>query len=233
MRIGMFDSGIGGLTVLKQFIKHQPNNEYIYFGDTLNVPYGDKTKEELLKLSTNIIKFLENKNVDIIIIACGTVSSNIYEELKQITNIPIYNIISETIKYVENKKYENILLMATSATVNSHVFKNNLNNITELACPKLVPLIENKNDLELDLQVKEYLLKTNKIDAIILGCTHYPIIKDIIKKNTTNEIELIDMGEVLAKSLKLQPTNSGLELYFSKKDYKLEENIKTILGDLC
>ena len=82
MRVGMFDSGIGGLTVLNSFLKYHPNNEYIYYGDTLNVPYGTKTKEELFELSTKIIRFLENKNVDIIVIACGTVSSNIYEKLK-------------------------------------------------------------------------------------------------------------------------------------------------------
>ena len=126
MRIGMFDSGVGGLTVLKSFIKYHPNNEYFYYGDTLNVPYGDKTKEELLELSKKIIKYLENKKVDIIIIACGTISSNVYDDLTKITNIPIYSIIKETINYVLDRKYNKTLLIATSATVNSHIFKNNI-----------------------------------------------------------------------------------------------------------
>ena len=126
MRIGMFDSGVGGLTVLKAFLKKHPNNEYVYYGDTKNVPYGNKTKEELLKLSTGIIKYLESKNVDIIIIACGTVSSNIYEELKQVTKIPLYSIIEEIPNYIEEKEYKHVTVMATSATINSHIFKQKI-----------------------------------------------------------------------------------------------------------
>ena len=89
MRIGVFDSGLGGLTVLEALIKKNPQNEYVYFGDALNIPYGDKSKEELLKLSSKIVKFLESKKVDIIVIACGTLSSNVYSELDDLTTTPI------------------------------------------------------------------------------------------------------------------------------------------------
>jgi len=102
MKVGIFDSGIGGLTVLKNLYKHYPNNEYIYFGDTLNLPYGTKTKEELKKLASNDVDFLLDKNVDIIIIACGTVSSNCINYLNHKYNIPIYDIISPTINYLNN-----------------------------------------------------------------------------------------------------------------------------------
>ena len=232
MRIGMFDSGIGGLTVLKAFLKKYPNNEYIYYGDTLNVPYGDKRKEELLKLSNNIIKFLENKNVDMIIIACGTISSNVYEQLKEIAKVPLYNIIDEVPKYIENKKYKNVLVMATTATINSHVFKQKIKiPVTEIACPKLVPLIENK-DKNIDEVIKEYI-KDIKTDAIILGCTHYPIIKNKIKKIIGENVDVIDMGEVLADKIAIKNSIHKVELFFSKKTNNLEENIKEILGEVC
>ena len=104
MRIGLFDSGVGGLTVLKTLINKYPNNEYIYYGDTLNVPYGNKSKEELLKLSRHNIEFLLSKKVDMIIIACGTVSSNCLTELKKEYRIPIYSIIEPTINYLNNSK---------------------------------------------------------------------------------------------------------------------------------
>lgn len=232
MRIGMFDSGIGGLTVLKAFLKKYPNNEYIYYGDTLNVPYGDKSKEELLKLSTNIIKFLESKNVDIIIIACGTISSNVYEELKEICKVPLYNIIEEIPNYIEEKKYRHVVVIATNATINSHIFKQKIKiSVTEIPCPKLVPLIENKDE-SIDNVIKEYI-NNIKADAIILGCTHYPIIKDKIRKIIGKNIDIIDMGEVLANRISLKDSVHRVELFFSEKTENLEENVREIIGEIC
>ena len=106
MKIGLFDSGIGGLNVLKEFINKYPSNHYIYYGDTLNVPYGEKSKEELLNLSSKIIEFFEEKQVSLIIIACGTVSSTCLEELRKKTAIPIFDIISPTINYLKREKWE-------------------------------------------------------------------------------------------------------------------------------
>ena len=231
MRVGMFDSGIGGLTVLNSFLKYHPNNEYIYYGDTLNVPYGTKTKEELFELSTKIIRFLENKNVDIIVIACGTVSSNIYEKLKEITSIPIYSIISELPEYIEKNNYKNILALATQATINTHVFKNTLkSNVIEVACPKLVPLIEEKNEEKLSEVIKEYLVDADKVDSIILGCTHYPLIRKIIEKNINQNIDIIELGELLAQKIKIKESFQNIELYFSMETEKLRENIQDILS---
>ena len=111
MRVGVFDSGIGGLTVLKTLIDKYPKNDYIYYGDTLNLPYGSKTKEELLELSKNDVEFLLSKNVDIIIIACGTVSSNCLTYLKDNYSIPIYDIISPTIKYLNKLNINNLYVL--------------------------------------------------------------------------------------------------------------------------
>lgn len=231
MRIGLFDSGIGGLTVLKAFVKYHPNNEYFYYGDTLNVPYGDKSIDELKTYTTKAVEYLLNKKIDILVIACGTVSANLYDYIKKSINIPVYSVISEIPKYIEQNNYKKTLAMATQAAINSHAFKNTIKSeVIELACPKLVPLIENDKKDELKLVVQDYLKDYNDIDSIILGCTHYPLIKDIIKEYVGNNVSLIDMGEILAQSIKTKDTNYSLELFFTKRTEILDKKIKEILN---
>ena len=228
MKIGVFDSGIGGLTVLKRLIDRYPNNEYIYYGDTKNIPYGDKSIEELKVLASNIVDFLINKKVDMIVIACGTVSSNLSDYLKEKYNIKIVDIISPVINYLNNSEYEKIGVIATTATINSKIFSRNINkDIKEVACPMFVPIIENNNLSELENGFNIYLTDLKDRDIIVLGCTHYPIIKDEIHKFLNNNIKLLDMAECIDNI-----TNEGkanIELYFSELDDKLIDNIKTIL----
>lgn len=230
MRIGLFDSGIGGLTVLKAFIKYHPNNEYFYYGDTLNVPYGDKSIDESYNCVQNIINYLKNKKVDMIIIACGTVSANLYERLKNEIDIPIYSVISNIPKYIEENNYKKTLVMATTATINSHIFKKTLKNeVIEVACPKLVPLIEKGNYNLIDETLDEYLKDTEGIDSLVLGCTHYPLVKENIRKKIGREVSILDMGEILAKSIKTKDSFYKLDLYFSKKTEELDKNVNFIL----
>ena len=225
MRIGVFDSGLGGLTVLEALIKKNPQNEYVYFGDTLNIPYGDKSKEELLKLSSKIVKFLESKKVDIIVIACGTLSSNVYSELDDLTTTPIYDILSPTREFLENQKLNNLAVIATEMTIKSGVFGS---DIISIACPKIVPLIEaGKSDSEEMQKVLEGYLKDKNIDNLVLGCTHYPLVKEQIKKIKPN-INFIDMGEILAENLKIEPSKYQLDLYFSS----LNETIKSLVANM-
>ena len=159
MRIGVFDSGLGGLTVLDSLIKKYPNNEYIYFGDTLNMPYGGKTKEELYELSSKIVEFLKSKKVDLIIIACGTVSSNNYLELKRNFDIPIYDILTPTINYLNQSNLSNIGVIATEMTIKSGIFNNVNKPVIQIYCPKFVPLIENNmiDTIEMENAINEYL----------------------------------------------------------------------------
>ena len=230
MRIGLFDSGVGGLTVLNSFIKYHPNNQYFYYGDTEHVPYGEKTKEQLYEYVKEIIKYLKEKEVDMIVIACGTVSANLYDRLKEELDIPIYSVISELPKYIEEKKYKKTLVMATNATINSHVFKKILNNdVVEVACPKLVPIIESGNYDLLDEALDEYLKDLDGVDSIILGCTHYPIVRDYIRNKIGESIDIIDMGEVLAQNIDVIDSNKRIDLFFSKKTNQLNENVNKIL----
>lgn len=230
MRIGIFDSGIGGLTVLKSIINHHPNNEYIYYGDTLNLPYGNKTISKLRELSCNDIEFLISKKVDIIIIACGTVSSNCLNYLKSKYQIPIYDIITPTIEYLNNSNYHNIGIIATERTIDSHIFKNNINkNIYEIKTPELVPLIESNNLDNLDNIIDNYLKNyKNKIDLLVLGCTHYPIIKNKLEKYFKNKIEILDMSKLLLNRISEDHIQS-VTIYFSSLSEILIENTKRIL----
>ncbi len=215
MKIGIFDSGIGGLTVLKELLKYK--NEYYYYGDNINIPYGTKTKHELQILASKIIEFLISKNVDMIIIACGTISSNIYEYLKNKYDIPIYDIISPTLNYLKDKSY---YTFATPMTCRSKIFNN------AIECPLLVPLIENGKNVTDAL--KEYLNKIPTNSNLVLGCTHYPILTHEIL-NIRPDLNLINMGKILGESLNLNSNKLKIRLYFSKVDINLLDNINKII----
>ena len=228
MKIGMFDSGIGGLNVLNEFIKKYPNNHYIYYGDTKNIPYGDKTKEELLKLSKEIINFFENKKVDLIIIACGTISSNCFNELKSITKIPLYNVIDPTINCLKKLNLDKVLVIATNRTIDSHIFKNNLNNVIELKTPEFVMMLE--NNLIDENVIANYLKDYKDINGLVLGCTHYPLLLDYLKKYLDKKTIIIDMGKVLVNEINIKnDSDYQVELYFTKMNKVLESNINNII----
>ena len=227
MRIGVFDSGLGGVNVLSNLIKKYPNNEYIYFGDTKNLPYGDKTKEELLKLSSEAIDFLLTKNVDIIIIACGTISSICYNDIKNKYNIPIYDIISPTINYLKESNYNKIGVIGTNRTIESKIFNINNKDILMKSTPNLVPIIENNLINEKENEINNTISCFKDYDILVLGCTHYPLIKPICDKLG---IKTLDMGEILSNTINL--TNDGkhsVELYFSLVSVNLITNINNIL----
>ena len=230
MRIGLFDSGVGGLNVLKEFIKKYPNNTYYYYGDTKNVPYGDKDKETLLKLSTNIIRFFEQKQVDLIVIACGTISASCYNELKKITNIKIIDIITPVISYLTSLKEKNISVFATKRTIESHIFKNNLKEkeVLEVATLEFVPMIESfKIDTNI---IKNYVNLIKNTEVLVLGFTHYPLLETEIKKYLTKDILIINMGVVLVSSTELKNNSlPSVNLYFTKIDDSLKKNIDLIL----
>lgn len=228
MRVGIFDSGIGGLTVLKELIAKYPHNQYFYFGDNTHMPYGSKSKEELKKLSQNNIEFLLSKNVDIIIIACGTVSANLGSYLKRKYQIPIYDVISPTIKFLNNSDFNKIGLLATEMTIKSKVFDKVKKELFSVACHLLVPLIEANEDATMELQ--KYLKKLPKdIDALVLGCTHYPILVDEIKSKITT-IDIINMGQVLCEDVNIiSGKETKIRLYFGKVNHQLIENIDRII----
>jgi len=224
MKIGILDSGIGGLTVLKSLLRKCPDHEYIYYGDTIHLPYGEKSREEIIGYANNIINFFESENIDLIIIACGTLSSN-KEFLK--SKKRLIDIISPLKGKLDN--YNKISIMATPLSIKTNAFKKYINTKIDLiSCPKLVPIIESEDYSDLDNVLEKYLENSIDSDALILGCTHYPIVKDSIIKFFNKEIICLDKFVVEMLS-ELKPGKSSLKLYFSKIDEILIKNVKKIL----
>jgi glutamate racemase len=191
--IGIFDSGLGGLTVVREIKKKHANASFIYLGDTARVPYGTRSPETIRKFAEEDTQFLIDKNVDLIVVACNTVSSLALDVVKRHSSVPVYGVIEpamqKAIEVSENKK---IGLVGTRATINSDAYKS----VTMRShASMLVPLIEEGfiNGKEIDLFIAKYFAGfVDNVDTLILGCTHYPIIKKEIDKYLQNKINLID-----------------------------------------
>lgn len=217
--IGIFDSGFGGITILRELLKLMPNENYIYLGDNKNIPYGDKSKKEIIKLSSKMADFLINKNCKILVIGCNTISASASEILKEKYNIPIIEVISNACAEVNKISKNNISIMATDFTVKSKIYLKKIkeNNkeikITQIVCKKLCPMIESDwESFEDRFEVlNNYIKKINpNSDSLLLACTHYPlIIKDIKKvlkenknKNRNNIKKIIEPSRPTALSVK-------------------------------
>ena len=208
--IGIFDSGVGGLTVVDKVSKLLPNEDVIYFGDTARVPYGNKSKATVTRFSRDIIRLLLKFRVKLIIIACNTASSLSANTLKRETRVPVVEVIvpgvKEALLATRNKR---IGVIGTSATISSGVYKKHIKAldkkafVAQGACPLFVPLVENKYlSGEITLKIaKKYLspLLKARIDTLILGCTHYPLLKAAIKKIAGRDVRLIDSSSSVAR----------------------------------
>lgn len=208
--IGMFDSGVGGLTVYKEIRKKFPNENIIYLGDTKSFPYGSKSKESIINLTKQGIDFLINKNVKAVIIACGTATSQALETVKELYSIPIIGIIEPTAKYIAKKtNLHKIGIVATAGTIRSNGWANNLLKyrddleIINRPCPLLAPMAEEGwiNNEIAKLSVHEYMHGLHDVDALILGCTHYPLFADIFKAELKENAEIINTGTIIANEL--------------------------------
>lgn len=203
--IGIFDSGIGGITIFRKIIKKLPNCNYIYYSDSANNPYGDKNKEELIKCVNNVISFLINNNCKIIVIACNTASTIVNHFRKKYSNI-IFIATEPAYKMVYDNNYNGkTLVMATKGTIESEKFlklyhKYDNNNTILLPCVGLADLIENNKIDEIDDYLKEHLSIYKDISNVVLGCTHYPLIKDNISKVLGN-VNFYDGSEGISKQL--------------------------------
>lgn len=239
MNLGVFDSGLGGLTVLKEILKNNSFAKIVYFGDTARVPYGDRDRETLFKFAKEDISFLRSKGVDEIVIACGTISSNVLNDIKGDYDFPLTGIIDAACKDALNKtKNKKIGVIATKATINTGAFKNKLleldNNleVSEVACPKLTILIEQGkiNTKEMDEALNEYLCNFKDIDTLILGCTHYPLLSDKINDYFKNKVNLINSGTVISQEIfKGDTVKPEIEFYVSGDKETFIENGKKFL----
>ena len=220
--IGIFDSGIGGLTIAKAVTDLLPNEQIIYFGDTAHLPYGDKSPQLIQSFATQITThLLERENCKAIVVACNTASATSYEFLRDHYkgDVPIINVIDPIIEaIVADTEISKVGLIATKTTVESGVYQEKLTRrkpniqFEVLATPLLAPMIEEGfgNDEISQAVISNYIKTLKNIDALILGCTHYGLIKEEINQFFKHEIKLFDSGKILAQKLKNILDHEGL-----------------------
>ena len=211
MKIGVFDSGAGGLSVVKSLLASNLFEEIIYYGDTARVPYGPKDKNTIIRYSLEALEFFNNFEIDLIITACNTVSAYALDEMNAQSSYPVLGVIEAGILALENSnllKDDNILIIATRATITSHRYEKALeklghSNITSLQTGLFVPLVEEgifKGEL-LNATMKHYFVNIKTPKAIILGCTHFPFIAEEIKCYFEYKPLLIHSGEAIVEYL--------------------------------
>jgi glutamate racemase len=211
--IGVFDSGVGGLTVVKELITQLPHEDIIYFGDTARVPYGIKSRETVIKFSIENILFLLKQDVKLICVACNTVSSYALPVIRNHFRVPIIGVLGPGVREaVYATKNKRIGVIGTKGTIKSRAYETEIRHldsgvkVTAVACPMFVPLAEEGmiNAPEALSIAKKYLgpLKKAGVDTLILGCTHYPLLKPVIKKVMGEAVVLIDSAKQVAIEVK-------------------------------
>lgn len=211
--IGVFDSGLGGLTCVKQIMNILPNENIVYFGDTGRVPYGTRSAETITKYSVNDINFLKTFDIKAVVIACGTVSSIAMEHLKLMFDLPIIGVVEPAVNAAINAtKTKRIGIIGTSGTILSGKYAQLINDILPDAetfstpCPLFVPFVENGflDHPATKMIAEEYLkdIKSSSVDTLIMGCTHYPLLKSLIGDIMGEKVTLIDPGFETASHLK-------------------------------
>ena len=249
--IGVFDSGIGGLTVVHALMKRLPHENIVYFGDTARVPYGPKSPQVVREYAAEDTDFLISNDVKMIVVACNTVSSIALDVVQKQAKMPVVGVIFPGAKAaVKTTKKKRVGIIGTVGTIASNAYTNAIRQLDDSvsvfgqACPLFVSLAEEGwiNHKATEMIVKEYLfpLKLQKIDTLVLGCTHYPILKDVIKTFFEGSAELVDSGEAAATEVEevLDASNlrnpstdkANVQFYVSDIPYKFSEVGERFLG---
>lgn len=211
--IGVFDSGVGGLTVAREIMRHLPNENIVYFGDTARVPYGSKSKDNIIRYSRQIINFLKTKNVKAIVIACNTASALALEVVREEFDIPIIGVVEPGARAaLEATKSKKIGVIGTEATIRSAMYEKIIKGFDEeaivvgKACPLFVPLVEEGfAKHKVTEEIIDYYLASfigTDIDSLILGCTHYPLLRSRIKEYVGEQIALVNPAYETAMDLR-------------------------------
>ena len=221
--IGVFDSGLGGLTAVAELQKILPSENIIYFGDTSRVPYGGRSREILLKYARQDVAFLRSIDIKAILVACGTVSTTALPTLREESDLPIMGVVEPACRRAaEITGNRRIGMIATGASVSSGTYERVLRELDadiavfSRACPLFVPLVENgrfrRGDSVIETVAREYLepLQAENIDTLILGCTHYPLLTEVIADIMGDGVTLINAGAEAAREMKCTLTVGGL-----------------------
>lgn len=219
--IGVFDSGVGGLTVAREIMRQIPNERLVYFGDTARVPYGNKSKETVTKFSKQIVRFLETQKVKAIVVACNTASAYALDEIEKELDIPVIGVVKPGARVAaETTRNKKVGVIATSGTIQSQIYTDYIQGIQSdiqvigKACPLFVPLVEEGllEDPVTDEIATRYLneLKDIDIDTLILGCTHYPLIRSTVGRIMGDTVTLVNPAYETARELKSLLEKEGL-----------------------
>jgi glutamate racemase len=244
--IGVFDSGVGGLTVLKALKDLLPSEDLIYFGDTARVPYGNKSPRTIINYSLQNARLLSSYKVKMLVVACNTSSAHALEILRQELPYPVVGVVKPGAKLaVASTKSGRIGVIGTEATVKSHAYRKEIVSLDpfcrvfEKACPLLVPLIEEGwlRDEVTKVVVRRYLdeLIDSQIDTLVLGCTHYPLIKELIGE-LYPEVNLIDSAQAVAAEVKRnlpvrkEGGEGSVKILVSDKTERFERIARMIMG---
>jgi len=218
--IGVFDSGLGGLTVVKAIMKFLPNEDIVYFGDTARVPYGTKSREAIIRFSEENARVLLRHKVKMIVIACNSSASHALNILRQKFPVPIVGVIEPGVKKaISVTRNKRIGIIATPATINSQAYHKGIKKydrtieVVSQPCPLFVPLVEEGwMDRKVTAEVAEtYLgkMKSAKIDTLVLGCTHYPLLKPVLKRVMGGRVKLVDSAQEVAFEVQAVLQNTG------------------------
>ena len=247
--IGIFDSGLGGMTVLKELVHLMPKESFVFFGDTAHVPYGNKSPDSIEKFSISIIKFLQTHSVKLIVVACNTASAVVLNKIKRDFEIPIIGVIEPIKFYLQNNKTpQSIGIIGTENTINSRAYDkiilsfSNKIKIYSKSCPLFVPIIEEglESHKITEIIAREYLqtMINKKINLLILGCTHYPIIKNIIQNILTINVTIVDSAYLVANYVEsflknnniVSENNSKIKIYVSDQPLQFQEQASKFFG---
>ena len=219
--IGVFDSGVGGLTVAREIMRNLPKEKIVYFGDTARVPYGSKSKETIIRYSRQIVRFLKTQDVKAIVVACNTASALALETISAETDLPMIGVVEPGAKVaVETTRNKKIGLIGTRATVKSGLYQRVIQKedpeiqVSGQPCPLFVPLVEEgwlKDEITMAV-ARRYLepLLQQEIDTLILGCTHYPLLRSLLKELVGDQVTLVNPAYETALALKRLLEEQGL-----------------------
>ncbi len=249
--IGIFDSGLGGLTILRALRRELPREDFIYFGDSANVPYGGKSQKAVTALSAAIVRFLQTQHVKLIVVACNTASAQSLPALQKNFKLPIFGVIEsgvqEALSATRNRQ---IAVLGTEGTIRSRAYEKALKKadfrvcVTPQPCPLFVPLVEEgwTQTPAARLIAQTYLQKVKqaKADTVILGCTHYPVLKPLLSRLLGKKVTLVDPADTLARTVRQylekanQLTTSGkgkVRLYSSDDPTRFKRLAEQVLGE--
>lgn len=230
--IGVFDSGIGGLTVVKEIINLLPNEKVVYLGDTARVPYGSRSGETITKFALQMTNFLLGKNVKMLVVACNTICATCIDKIQEVSPVPVVGVIKPASqKIVDTTKSGRVGVVGTRATINSKIYEKEIRDlnpniqVSTVSCPLFVPIVEEglgESEIAL-LAAEKYLKDLGSIDTLHLGCTHYPLLKNVIQKVVGSRVSIIDSAiptsievkEVLMRNNLLnENSHIGSQIYY-------------------